>query len=237
MLKFIPPWIKCTGIFVVGLFVNSVTTINPILNLLGIIPTSANHWITSFIGHFLILIYAIALMLILGGGLRSYGFTLKSSNLLVLPAICIGIVVAVIMAIIDLYFTGNLMAPYISSRINVFGVLSFGWLFVGVAEESLYRGLIQTYLSRTYQGFISIRRFEIPTACIIASFFFATSHFESFFTRPLEGALAQWTYAFVFGIILAILFYKSKSLIAPIIAHNISDGLEYTLDLLMYIKW
>ena len=40
--------------------------------------------------------------------------------------------------------------------VNVLGNLTFQWIVVGVSEETMFRGLIQTYLMRNLEGSITI---------------------------------------------------------------------------------
>ena len=58
---------------------------------------------------------------------------------------------------------------------------------------------------------------------------FALAHITSFRDRPFWIALGQQVYGFALGILYAYWREKSGSLLAPIIRHNVSDGVEYAL--------
>jgi hypothetical protein len=45
-------------------------------------------------------------------------------------------------------------------------------------------------------------------------------------------ALGQQIYAFMLGVLYAYWLEKSQSVVAPIVGHNISDGVEYAIVLL-----
>ena len=74
-------------------------------------------------------------------------------------------------------------------------------------------------------------------AGVILAFLFALAHITSFWTQPLPYALGQQVYGFALGILYAYWREKSGSLLAPILGHNFSDGVEYPLIFLMMWAW
>jgi membrane protease YdiL (CAAX protease family) len=64
-------------------------------------------------------------------------------------------------------------------------------------------------------------------AGVIVALIFALMHANSFMTTPL--ALGQQIYAFALGVLYAYWPEKSGSILAPIIGHNVSDGVEQAL--------
>ena len=69
------------------------------------------------------------------------------------------------------------------------------------------------------------------------SLLFALAHVNSFWSEPFWALLGQQLYAFALGILYAYWREKSGSLLAPIVTHNLSDGVEYALMLLMTWLW
>ena len=67
-----------------------------------------------------------------------------------------------------------------------------------------------------------------PTGGVIVAGLFALAHVESFWTGSPLYAAGQQVYAIGAGLCLAYLYAKSRSLLAPIIAHNIANGIEIT---------
>jgi hypothetical protein len=55
--------------------------------------------------------------------------------------------------------------------------------------------------------------------------------------RTSGRVLGQQIYAFGLGILYAYWREKSGSLLAPVVGHNLSDGVEYTLMFLMTWLW
>jgi membrane protease YdiL (CAAX protease family) len=112
---------------------------------------------------------------------------------------------------------------------NVFGWLFFEGVYVGPAEEIPFRSLLVTYLAITMPGRIRLGRLEMNSAGVIVALIFALLHAGNFASRPWPLALGQQLYAFVMGVQYAYFLEKSRSVVAPMIAHNASDGVEYAL--------
>jgi hypothetical protein len=62
-------------------------------------------------------------------------------------------------------------------------------------------------------------------------------HLTSFWTENFWLAFGQQIYAFALGILYAYWREQSGSLLAPIIGHNMSDGVEYVRMFLMTWAW
>jgi len=79
--------------------------------------------------------------------------------------------------------------------------------FVGIAEELLFRGLIQRDL---------MRAFGWKWALLAASVLFAVMHLT-------WRSIPELGFVFLAGLILGGLYLKTKSLVAPIIAHGVNN--------------
>lgn len=66
-------------------------------------------------------------------------------------------------------------------------------------------------------------------AGVIAALIFALLHANNFSLRGWPEALGQQVYAFALGVLYAYWLEKSKSVVAPIIGHNVSDVVEYAI--------
>lgn len=193
-------------------------------------------WIFLYFHHFFQMIFAIAVMLVLGGGLKSYGLTFESKNLYIFPAITVGIMFGVIMTLVDFLPTilaGVKISGYDLNPLNVMGWLSFEWVFAGLSEEIFIRGMMMTYLMRKMNGHVRFFKWEVHIAGVIIAVLFALMHISSFFSGNLIYAIGQQIYAFILGLIYAYFYEKSRSLVAPIIAHNVSNGVEFLILFLL----
>ena len=112
---------------------------------------------------------------------------------------------------------------------NVSGWLFFEGVYVGPTEEIPFRALLVTFLAATMPGRIRVGRFEMNWAGVVVAVIFALLHATNFATRPWPLALGQQLYAFALGVLYAYWLEKSRSIVAPIIGHNVSDVVEYAL--------
>jgi membrane protease YdiL (CAAX protease family) len=95
---------------------------------------------------------------------------------------------------------------------------------------------VVTYLAATMPGKLRLGRFEMNWAGVIAALIFSLLHAGNFSLRARPLALGQQVYAFVLGVLYAYWLEKSKSVVAPILGHNVSDGVEYAL-LFAWLAW
>jgi membrane protease YdiL (CAAX protease family) len=148
-------------------------------------------------------------------------------------AICWGIFFGVLMTVVD--YAPQLLAhtkpdpgfPLTPS--NIRGWLFFEGVYVGPTEEIPFRALLVTYLATAMPGKLYIGRFNMDWAGVIVALIFALLHIASFNSRNWPEALGQQFYAFGLGVLYAYWLEKSKSVVAPILGHNVSDVLEYVI--------
>jgi membrane protease YdiL (CAAX protease family) len=81
------------------------------------------------------------------------------------------------------------------------------FLFVGLGEEILFRGLIQRDLMKSFGG---------KTGLILASMMFAVMHLT-------WRSLPELGFVFIAGLILGAFYWKTKSLTLPVIAHGANN--------------
>jgi membrane protease YdiL (CAAX protease family) len=113
----------------------------------------------------------------------------------------------------------------------------FEWIFVGPTEEIPFRGLLQTFLMQRTSGRVRFWKYEMHVAGVVLALLFVLAHLTSFWTENFWIALGQQIYAFALGILYAYWREKSGSLLAPIIGHNVGDGVEYVFMFLMTWAW
>ena len=116
-------------------------------------------------------------------------------------------------------------------------VNSTGWIIAmaitGFAEEPIFRGLMVGALAVLVPGRLRIGKFDLPIAAYIVALLFGIAHWQNFAVRPFYMAAAQQIYAFAWGLIYAWLMERSRSLVAPIIAHGLSDAVEVGLVMVL----
>jgi uncharacterized protein len=165
-----------------------------------------------------------------------YGLHWPRQKTYILPAVLWGTLFGLIMTLVD-------YAPHLITHLkpdpgfpltptSVAGWLFFEGVYVGPTEEIPFRALLVTYLATTMPGRLRLGRFEMNWAGVIAALIFALLHASNFNLRAWPLALGQQLYAFALGVLYAYWLEKSRSVVAPIVAHNVSDGVEYMLMLL-----
>jgi uncharacterized protein len=170
-----------------------------------------------------------------------YGLHRPRGKTYIPEAILWGIAFGIIMTLVD-------YAPQILARVaptldyplttrNRVGWLAFEGIYVGPTEEIPFRALLVTFLAATMPGKIRLGRYRMNAAGVIVALIFALAHISSFWLQPLWMAAGQQFYAFALGVLYAYWLEKSQSVLAPIIGHNLSDGVEYVLLYGMIAIW
>lgn len=162
-----------------------------------------------------------------------YGLHRPRQKSYFLPAVLWGVFFGIAMTLVD--YAPQLLAHskpdpgYPLTAANVTGWLFFESIYVGPTEEIPFRALLVTYLIATMPGKVRVARFEMSWAGVIVALIFALLHATNFSVRQWPIALGQQVYAFALGVLYAYWLEKSRSVAAPIIGHNVGDGVEYAI--------
>jgi len=150
-------------------------------------------------------------------------------------ALLIGVTMGLVMLVAD-YWPQMLSGGPLNETYPVDPVDSPGWLaalaITGLAEETIFRGLLVGGLVLFLPGRVRAGAFEIPLAGAAVALMFGVAHWQAFVVDPLHMALAQQSYAFAWGLIYVWLMERSRSLLAPIIAHGAGNSTEVGLIML-----
>jgi CAAX protease family protein len=162
-----------------------------------------------------------------------YGLHWPRGKSYIWPAILWGSFFGVLMTVVDYapqlltHTKPELGFPLTPS--NIWGWIFFEGVYVGPTEEIPFRALLVTYLATSMPGKVHIGRFNMNWAGIVVALIFALLHMSSFDTRHWPEAVGQQVYAFALGVFYAYWLEKSKSVVAPIVGHNVSDVVEYLI--------
>lgn len=162
-----------------------------------------------------------------------YGLHWPRGKSYIWPAILWGTFFGILMTVVD--YAPQLMAHtkpdpgFPLTPANIWGWVFFEGVYVGPTEEIPFRALLVTYLAASMPGKLHIGRFNMNWAGVIVALIFALLHANSFDTRQWPQALGQQVYAFAIGVLYAYWLEKSKSVVAPIIGHNVGDVVEYLI--------
>jgi hypothetical protein len=200
-------------------------------------------WIAGSYVQAVQLVYALIAIALLKPMIRAdFGLHRPRGKSYVRAAILWGVFLGLLMTAVD--YLPQILAhrppadkPYPLTELNLAGWFSFEGLVVGPTDETLFRGLLVTYLAATLPGRISFRRYEMGVAGVIVALILALPYVADFFTRTMLIALGGMFYTFVLGVLLAYWFEKSQSLLAPIVGHGVSSLMKIALIFAMVALW
>jgi len=202
----------------------------------------ATPWLAMLANHAVMLVFGLVLIAWFSrGNFSEYGIKWPNQRRYVLSALLWGAAFGLLMTLVD-YFPQILrhIAPPDNLALTPRSIgawLFFEAIYVGPTEEIPFRGLLQTFLMQRTSGRVRLWKYEMHVAGVILALLFALAHLISFWTENFWLAFGQQIYAFGLGILYAYWREKSGSLLAPIIGHNVSDGVEYVLMFLMTWAW
>jgi membrane protease YdiL (CAAX protease family) len=155
-------------------------------------------------------------------------------------AVFIGVVMALVMLVAD-YWPQLLSHGVPDGGYEMTPVGVPGWLavefFAGPNEEIVFRGVLVGMLTVLVPGRVRVGRLDVPVSAVIVGLLFGAAHYRSFWIDPLSQAIAQQIYAFAFGLTYVWLMERSRSLLAPMIAHGLGDLLEVGAVMLLTVPW
>lgn len=202
-----------------------------------VISSGSAPWLYIYLGHGYALLLALACIAALKRWWvpADYGLHRPRGKTYVGPAVLWGLFFGVLMTLVD--YAPQLLSntrPDIGfplTQANIWSCIVFGGVFVGPTEEIPFRALLVTFFAATMPGKLRLGRFEMNGAGVIVALLFALAHLASFWTEPWPLALGQQLYAVVLGVLYAYWLEKSRSIVAPIIGHNVSGVTEYLITL------
>lgn len=129
--------------------------------------------------------------------------------------------------------------PNTSYSQTTFDAVGFlvGMLTTGLAEETIFRGLLVGFLVVLMPGRLRIGPIDLPVAGYIVALLFGLAHWHTFLMEPFHQAVAQQLYAFLWGLTYVWLMERSKSLLAPVVAHGLGNFTEVGLIILLVALW
>lgn len=157
-------------------------------------------------------------------------------------ALLFGVAFGLLMALVD--FAPQIVnhtAPKFDdplTRSFIAGWLAFAGLYAGITQEVRCRALLVTYLATTLPGKVRFGKFEMNGAGIVVALILAIPVFVAgFVTLPPFVALLQLAYTIAFGVFCAYWLEKSGSILAPIVAANVSGLVKFGLMFAMIAAW
>ncbi len=189
--------------------------------------------IPQFLIPFLIICY------ITKGRLAEYGFNLKEDR----PCfthkrmLIIGVFFGLLMSlryITQIVKNTPLDIPQPVTLVNVLSNMTFQWIVVGVCEETMFRGLIQTYLMNNLEGNVRIFGNYLHIGTVLGAIFWGGFHFIEILHMPWGTVVFLVILTTAAGLLMGYAYQKTGSLLTTIIVHNTIFGVPLTIGYILY---
>jgi membrane protease YdiL (CAAX protease family) len=234
------PIIKMLGITIIVAL--AVVLIYAMIRLLPNYETIVEYssWLIADLVHipqfaipFVIIIY------ITGGNLSKYGFNLKtkSSSFTHIRMLGLGVLFGFFMSlpsITQFVMSGSVDVPQPVNAGSFLGNMTFQWIVVGLAEETMFRGLIQTYLMINLMGYIKIMGHSLHIGTVIGAIIWGLFHFINILIMPLSSVVFTVVLTTMAGLLMGYAYQKTGSLFTTIIIHNTLFGVPLTVSYFLY---
>ena len=189
-----------------------------------------NYFFTSSFVYFCSLIYTLIIMKAFSrNGFQSWGFNLRNYKLSLKVFFLFCVVHTPL-----IYFTmvlddarETVAAGKSIDTIGIAGSLANHLFINGIYQEALFRGFIMVFLARTWSGVWQVGSIKIPHTAFWATLIFVLAHF-----RWGQEQLFDWWqvgFSVVLGLYYSIMFYKTNSLLNPILSHSYSNAVYVAL--------
>jgi len=172
------------------------------------------------------------------GRLGTYGFSLRQdSHLTHRRVLLIGLAFGLAMSlryIPEIVRTGGVDIRQPVTAVNVIGHLTFQWLVVGLSEETLFRGLIQTYLMKNLQGHVRLAGHDFLAGTVVGAFFWGAFHFMNLLIMPIGPVIFLVVLTTAIGLILGYAYQLTGSLLTTIIMHSTVVAVPVTVGYVLH---
>jgi membrane protease YdiL (CAAX protease family) len=193
-------------------------------------------WIGLFEHHLLQMVFALILIgLFSRGRFSDWGLNLRNARISWRMFFRFVPIYSLVILAVNVLPAATTRQPpsfdYPLTRANIAGWLAFECFFVGISEEILFRGLIQTFLAQTWRGILNVRGVAVPTAGIVTTIIFCIAHVD---VLHWHVSWLQQLFALGLGLYYSIVYHRTGSLLNPILAHNYGDGIIFVALYLTY---
>jgi membrane protease YdiL (CAAX protease family) len=117
---------------------------------------------------------------------------------------------------------------------NVIGNMTFQWIVVGLSEETLFRGLIQTYLMDNLKGYIKLFGHNLHIGTIVGAILWGLFHFINILVMPLGAVVSFVILTTIAGLGMGYAYQETRSIFTTIIVHNSLFGVPLTIGYILY---
>ncbi len=189
--------------------------------------------VPQFLIPFIIILY------ITKGRLGHYGFNLKEDppefihRRMLIIGLCSGLLMS-IKYVIQIVNGLPVDVPQPVTPINIFGYMTFQWIIVGLSEETMFRGLIQTYLMDNLEGKVKLAGHEFHIGTVIAALFWGGFHIINALNMPLSSAIFTVVITTPIGLLMGYADQRTGSLLTTTLVHNMLFGVPLMIGYILH---
>jgi len=189
--------------------------------------------VPQFLIPFIIILY------ITKGRPSHYGFNLKEDppefthKRMLIIGLCSGLLMS-IKYITQIVSGSPVDVPQPVTSANFLGYMTFQWIIVGLSEETMFRGLIQTYLMENLEGEIKIAGHGLHTGTVIAALFWGGFHIINALNMPLSSAVFTVVITTPIGLLMGYAYQRTGSLLTTTLVHNTLFGVPLTIGYVLH---
>ncbi|NOR84402.1 MAG: CPBP family intramembrane metalloprotease [Ardenticatenales bacterium] len=172
-------------------------------------------------------------------GLGEYGFNLKENppTFTHRRMLMLGVAFGLFMSLkyISQVVAGEpLDIPQPVTLVSVMGNLAFQWIVVGLCEETMFRGLIQTHLMNNLEGYVKVLGHDLHVGTVIGAIIWGAFHFVNLLVMPWGPAIFYVILTTVIGLAMGYAYQETRSLLTTMIVHNTIFGVPLTIGYLLH---
>jgi len=101
-------------------------------------------------------------------------------------------------------------------------------------EETMFRGLIQTYLMKNLRGYIKIFGHDLHIGTVIGAIIWGMFHFINILVMPMGSVVFTVVLTTVAGLGMGYAYQETGSLLTTILVHNTMFGVPLTIGYILY---
>jgi len=198
-------------------------------------------WVLSSLVHIpQFLISFLMICVLTKGRLRRYGFNLNQTpptfthKRMVIVGAIFGFLLS-LRYIPQIIGNAPLDIPQPVTAVSIAGNMTFQWVTVGLCEETMFRGLIQTYLINNLEGYVKILGQYLHVGTVLAVIFWGGFHFIEILNMPLSNVLFLVLLTTAVGLLMGYAYQKTGSLLTTVIVHNTLFGVHLTVGYIIHL--
>ena len=197
-------------------------------------------WILAILVHVpQFLIPFLLICYITKGKLGDYGFTLKvkSPSFSHRRMLGLGAFFGLLMSvryIPQIIGDAPLDIPQPITLASVVGNMAFQWIIVGLSEETLFRGFIQTYLMKNLEGYVKVLGHDLHIGTVIGAIIWGAFHFINILVMPWETVMFFVLLTTAIGLPMGYAYQETGSLLTTMIVHNMIFGVPLTIGYILH---